>query len=109
VATLYEWQDLINCLGGEIAAGGKMKEQGTAHWLSPNTAATNDSGFTALPGGIRLHDGPFAGLGTVAYWWTATGNVTNDAWYVRIDNLTGEAHMNIVYQQPGFSVRCVKN
>ena len=48
-----ELTTLTNCLGGESIAGGQMKESGFAHWLSPNTDATNSSGFTGLPGGSR--------------------------------------------------------
>lgn len=56
VPTDAEWQILMDYLGGEILAGGKLKETGTSHWASPNTGATNESGFTARPGGIRGFD-----------------------------------------------------
>jgi uncharacterized protein (TIGR02145 family) len=56
-----EWQELINSLGGETAAGGKLKESGTAHWSSPNTGATNETGFAAVPSGYR-------GWGTVGFY-----------------------------------------
>jgi len=51
VPTDAEWTTLIDYLGGEGVAGGKMKSTGTQYWLSPNTDATNESGFSGLPGG----------------------------------------------------------
>jgi uncharacterized protein (TIGR02145 family) len=64
VPSYSEYQTLINsCLGGKDIAGGKMKEAGFTHWDSPNTGATNSSGFTALGTGyIRSFDGIFDGL-----------------------------------------------
>ena len=58
-----EWTTLRTYLGGEEIAGGKLKETGTTHWTSPNTDATNQTGFTALPGGGRRSNGEFFGLG----------------------------------------------
>jgi uncharacterized protein (TIGR02145 family) len=55
-----EWTTLTTFLGGEGVAGGKMKERGITHWIYPNTDATNSSGFTGLPGGVRYFLG---GLG----------------------------------------------
>jgi len=53
VPSLDEWITLINYLGGEAVAGGKLKEVGTNNWEEPNTGATNSSGFTAIGGGLR--------------------------------------------------------
>ena len=70
VPTDAEWTTLTTCLGGASVAGGKMKETGTAHWQSPNTAATNSSGFTGLPGGICSNDGTFNLSGSNGIWWS---------------------------------------
>jgi uncharacterized protein (TIGR02145 family) len=56
-----EWKQLIDYLGGIGDAGGKLKESGFTHWSSPNTGATNETGFTALPGGYRYYGGTFTG------------------------------------------------
>ena len=68
-----EWLTLIKYLGGQSVAGGKLKESGTIHWNSPNTSANNESGFTALPGGIREQiQGAFDKIGLNGYWWSGT-------------------------------------
>lgn len=83
VPSYNEWQTLINNLGGENVAGGTAKEAGLAHWQSPNTGATNSSGFTALPGGARyilftegdcnpVSPAVFWHLGLNGVWWTTT-------------------------------------
>ena len=67
-----EFNTLRTYEGGEGAAGAKLKETGFTHWNSPNTGATNESGFTALPGGFRNPDGTFANIGKSTYWYTST-------------------------------------
>ena len=71
VPTAAEWTTLTTELGGQSVAGGKMKSVGTAYWNSPNTGATNESGFSALPGGIRNTDGSFNYISDFAFFWTA--------------------------------------
>ena len=71
-----EWTELTDYLGGN--AGGKLKAtgtigSGTGLWYAPNTGATNETGFTALPGGYRYGDGAFDYVGYHGYWWSATG------------------------------------
>jgi uncharacterized protein (TIGR02145 family) len=102
-----DWTALADYLG--TSDGGKMKETGTAHWLSPNTGATNESGFTALPGGNRNYGGGFSYLGSVAYFWSAS---LEDATYALFRRLTYDfdGHYRIYdFKSFGFSVRCIKD
>jgi uncharacterized protein (TIGR02145 family) len=78
VASDAEWTTLTTFLGGEV--GGKLKEKGTAHWLSPNEGATNETGFTALPAGCRGSVGYFYYLGSYAYFWSSTEYNGSYAW-----------------------------
>jgi len=104
-----EWYTLINFLGGEYFAGGKMKETGTTHWNSPNVGATNTSGFLAVPGGNRWPQGDFGLIGTISTWWSTTQISDSTYWICNADN-SGEAIFHgTVNKKYGFSVRCVKN
>jgi uncharacterized protein (TIGR02145 family) len=103
-----EWTTLVNYLGGEDVAGGKLKETGTTHWQSPNNGATNSSGFTALPGGYRRYpDGQFGLLGTDGRWWSSTQYDGSKAWYRYIYNNKTIVGKNYIDKGYGFSVRCL--
>ncbi len=104
-----EWTILTDYLGGESLAGGKMKETGTAHWLSPNTGATNESGFTGLAGGNRYSDDSFGGVGYGGYFWGATEYDSSDAWSRGLSYTNGVVGRSIYSKLGGFSVRCVKD
>lgn len=67
-----DWQTLVDFLGGEESAAGKMKEIGTNYWFGANLDATNSSGFSGRPGGTRGSDGVFGNVGNYGYWWTST-------------------------------------
>jgi uncharacterized protein (TIGR02145 family) len=108
VATDAEWTTLINYLGGFSIAGGKLKETGVTHWISPNVDATNESGFTARPGGARFGD-TFMRLGEFANWWSATSYLQNKAWYYYMANSAGSIMRDNQNMYCGFSVRCVKD
>jgi uncharacterized protein (TIGR02145 family) len=109
VPTDAEWTTLTTCLGGESVAGGKMKETGTAHWTSPNTYATNESGFTGLPGGFRYGNGAFTGIGTYGFWWSSSEYGTTYAWYRYLYYTYGSAFSNSFNKTYGFSVRCLRD
>ena len=104
-----EWTALTDYLGGEGVAGGKLKEVGTGHWSSPNTGATNEAGFTALPGGNRNFNGSFFYNGYYGYWWSSTEssstNGLNRYMFYNTGNVIGFSH----YKNYGFSIRCVKD
>lgn len=104
-----EWTTLIDNLGGEEIAGGKLKEIGTTHWLSPNTQATNQSSFTALPGGERSYEAAFIGIGVFGAWWSATQSNDTNAWYRTMHHNYGVVLRNNFNKNFGFSVRCVKD
>jgi uncharacterized protein (TIGR02145 family) len=105
-----EWETLKSFLGGEDIAGGKLKETGTAHWLSPNTGATNETGFTALPSGGRSIS-YFGGFGTISYWWTSTSDQGLD-WTADSEGMYNE-YPSLVLESTskymGWSVRCIKD
>ena len=105
-----EWTTLVNYLGGEDVAGGKLKETGTTHWQSPNYGATNSSGFTALPGGYRFSGtGSFAFLGLVGYWWSSTDGGGSDAWARDLDWFHADVGRSKQDKRYGFSVRCLRD
>lgn len=101
-----EWTKLTTFLGGAIA-GGKLKETGTTHWRSPNTGATNETGFTALPGNLRNQDGSF-GIYGYGSWWSSSKSDIDTVWSY---NLSPDyyviARVRCQYKQVGLSIRCV--
>jgi len=109
VPTDAEWTTLNTYLGGESVAGGKMKETGTTHWESPNTDATNSSGFTALPSGYRSNDGEFESLGYFGYYWSSTQYDDSDAWNRYLGFADADCYRGLSLKQNGNAVRCVKD
>lgn len=107
VPTDTEFTTLTTFLGGLTVAGGKLKETGTLHWIIPNTDATNDSGFTALPGGYRNITGIFSNIGAFGYWWSSSQFNAPNAWYRYLVTNTGTAFSFSNNKKFGFSVRCL--
>ena len=110
-----EWIILTNYLGGEAIAGGKMKSIGTSLWQSPNTGATNSSGFTGLPGGYRIfavgffNNGGFFDMGSISDWWSSTEFDILNSWEFYLD-YNAESIINYNCSKAcGLSIRCVKN
>ena len=104
-----EWTVLSTYLGGATVAGGKLKEAGTAHWASPNTGATNETGFTALPGGYRLADGTYFLNAMSSSWWSATESDSISAFGRVLFYNNINVGKLLSYRTYGHSVRCVRD
>jgi uncharacterized protein (TIGR02145 family) len=120
VPTDDEWKQLEMTLGMSQAQadsigwrgtteGGKLKEVGTTHWLTPNTGATNESGFSALPGGYRyFYRGNYSDMGNSDYFWSST-QYSAYAWYRTLYYNRSGLLRDLNYREDGFSVRCVND
>ncbi|MBK8503709.1 MAG: fibrobacter succinogenes major paralogous domain-containing protein [Saprospiraceae bacterium] len=119
VATDSDWTNLIDVLDpvmvdpGAVGtqstvAGSKLKEAGTSHW-SQNSGATNQSGFTGVPGGFRDTDGIYYSLSDETFLWTATTDGMNAAFSRFMSKLNSHVHRLSGSKVFGYSVRCVKN
>jgi len=114
IPTDAEWTILTIYLGGDTVAGGKMKstgtiEAGTGLWYSPNTGATNKSGFSALPAGYRHGSGAFYESGYFTSWWSSSVDGDGDAWDRRLYNTDSDVVRIGDGQFIGVSVRCVRD
>jgi uncharacterized protein (TIGR02145 family) len=111
VPTVSEWKTLITFLGRDLIAGGKLKEVGTVHWRNPNSGSTNETGFTALPGGYRNNTGSFFGITNSSNWWSTTKNNTNGCSLCEIyyDGSEADAGDVLISKNIGNAVRCVKD
>ena len=109
IPTDADWTILGTLLGGNAAAGGKMKTTGTTRWTTPNASATNESGYAGLPGGDRYVDGTFYAVGYLGYWWSASESSSPNAWYRILDYSVGSLDRANGSEKYGFSVRCLRD
>jgi uncharacterized protein (TIGR02145 family) len=108
VPSVSEWTVFTDLLGGIDAADIQIREAGDDHWLSPNNA-TNSSGFSALPGGVRFYNGQFSAFGIMFSVWSSTEFSTSVAWEYQWAYL-GDGGFNgtgTTYYTDGLSVRCI--
>ena len=89
--------------------GGKLKEAGTSHWQSPNTGATNESGFSALPAGYRCCSNGFFDIGFCAYFWSTTSYKWGGYFYRQLDYEKQGVYRSTSLPYDGLSIRCVKD
>jgi uncharacterized protein (TIGR02145 family) len=110
VPTDSEWTVLTTFLGGTSVAGEALKSTGTTYWQSPNTGATNSSGFSALPSGYRNYDGSFTSVGGDGFWWPSTAYDASQSWdrFMSFNsaNVGRDYGIGNVY---GFSIRCLRD
>ncbi len=118
VPKMVDWEDLDTYLGGEPTSGFKMRSVGTVYWDIPNTLATNESGFSALPGGGRFgSDGRFRAIRNDAFFWSIDEYTHtppfNFAWSRRMDTRIGSAYIVNPFsperKSDGKSVRCIRD
>lgn len=112
IPNMDEWKELKNCLGGYLVAGGKLKSTGTIEngdglWHYPNAGATNESGFSALPGGWRSQSGSFTHIGNFGYWWFSKDSVDLQSWNRYLYYGTSSLYLGNFHIASGFSVRCI--
>ena len=112
-----EWSELTYYLGGEWIAGGKLKENGTSHWAYPNAGSTNETGFTALPGGNRYSNGTFGSIGNFGDWFSVIENYDP----IAMENVLVPLSRGISYnsssvdinhnymKDSGLSIRCIRD
>lgn len=111
IPTNTDFLTLINYLGGELVAGGTLKEAGTDHWDAPNTGATNSSGFTGLGTGYRTHNtGAFAFIGDYNFIWTSDRYDSTRGYSIYLSGTsTACSPAAYSYSAAGMSVRCVRD
>jgi len=110
IPSVTEWLTLIDYLGGQMEAGGKLKDTSIS-WVKPNIGATNESGFAALPGGYRTFNVEYKETYYSGYWWSGTEHDSESIYFLYLHNsypYTG-GMTSWFYKQFGFSVRCVKD
>jgi hypothetical protein len=105
VPTVSEFQTLSTFLGGDLVSGGKMKEAGFENWSAPNTGATNESGFTALPNGNRTDAGLFIGTGFSWSCWASDVDVNNS---VSLGGFDADLVFSLLDNKNGNSIRLVR-
>jgi uncharacterized protein (TIGR02145 family) len=104
-----EWTTLTDYLGGLSVAGGKLKETGITHWNSPNEGATNETSFTARPGGWCNRGGTFMYISDQGFWWSATESSATYAWFHFIKHNYGYVSRTYNLKKSSYSVRLIRD
>ncbi len=103
-----EWSTLVTFLGGSSVAGGALKST-SGLWTSPNTGATNSSGFSALPGGYRDTNGSFYNIGNFTYFWSSSESSSTNAFFRSLYYVNSNIYRDYTAKLNGFSARCTQD
>jgi uncharacterized protein (TIGR02145 family) len=104
-----DWGTLVDYLGGEKIAGGKLKEIGLEDWIGPNVDASNISLFSGLPGGYRSNAyGETLALGNVGLWWSSYG-ISSYGRHFALSFGSAKTYTEYSGKQYGFNIRCLKD
>jgi uncharacterized protein (TIGR02145 family) len=109
VPTETDWTELIIEAGGTLAAGATLKESGTNHWVVTSAEVTNETGFTALPGGMRISGGIYSSLESQCFFWSATSVSGSQATMLTLSAYSGSTDFIDFDKKSGLSVRCIKD
>jgi len=120
IPTDREWMDMERYLGMEASEalskewrgtneGGKLKDESDLYWQEPNAGATNESGFSALPGGTRYLDQEFYNIGSWAYFWTSSLEQDGFAWKRNLHSIESRIRRMSADTKESMSVRCIKD
>lgn len=107
VPSKTEVEELVEYLGGGAIAGGMLKSTGTDYWEDPNAGASNESGFSALPGGSCLPNGTFTEITEFGVWWTSTEDSFNNSWFFNANYFNAGVSVVPNDKNFGFSIRCL--
>lgn len=104
---------LIYYLGGESIAGGMLKETGTINWTTPMEGATNETGYSALPGEVRTNDNIQSGIynlnGDNGYWWSSTESDRSNGWFRSMYYFNIKVLRYNTLKSVGLSVGCIED
>jgi uncharacterized protein (TIGR02145 family) len=106
VPSKADFEQLVKNLGGEKLAGAKLKS--ISGW-GDKSNGTNESGFNAIPSGMRQFNGGYSNETDYSYFWSSTDRPGDNAWYFGLSNKNSIAKTFFSQKGNGFSVRCIKN
>lgn len=103
-----DWETLTEYLGGYEIAGGKLKEASTNYWDNPNIGATNETGFSALPAGMKQNN-TANNIGYYGCFWSSSEISASRVWYQILCTANSELQGYDGGKGYGYSVRCIKD
>ncbi|MBT3252174.1 MAG: hypothetical protein HN729_09955 [Candidatus Marinimicrobia bacterium] len=90
--------------------GGKLKDENTFLWDPPNVGATNESGFSAIPGGFRRRrSGAYEGINDGCYIWSSTDYIFDEVSHRVLSYFTSNIYHSGIHKSNGMSIRCIQD